>query len=77
MRASTQTFLFEVPADRAHEAAFAVNKIVEAAGRRWMPDCPPKSEPALMERWYKDAEAVYENGRLGVWRPKKPGLMEG
>lgn len=70
-------FLFEVPADRPHEAAFAVNKIVEAAGRRWMPDCPPKSEPALMERWYKDAEARYENGRLAVWRPKKPGLMEG
>ena len=69
-------FLFEVPIATGHEAAFAVNELVEAAGRRWMPDCPPKSEPALMERWYKDAEAVYENGRLGVWRPKKLGLME-
>jgi DNA polymerase-1 len=70
-------FLFEVPVGQAHEAALAVNELVEAAGRRWMPDCPPKSEPALMERWYKDAEAVYENGRLAVWRPKARGLMEG
>jgi DNA polymerase-1 len=70
-------FLFEVPIDRAHEAAWAANEIMEAAGRRWMPDCPPRSVPALMERWYKDAEDVYENGRLTVWRPKMLGLMDG
>lgn len=69
-------FIFEVPIERDHEAATAANAIMEAAGRRWMPDCPPKSEPALMERWYKDAEAVYENGRLSVWRPKALGRME-
>lgn len=70
-------FLFEVPIDRAHEAAWTANAILEAAGRRWMPGCPPKSEPALMERWYKDAESVVENGRLTPWRPKKLGTMEG
>jgi len=70
-------FLFEVPIDRAHEAAWAANSILEAAGKRWMPGCPPKSEPALMERWYKDAESVTENGRLIPWRPKKLGTMEG
>jgi len=69
-------FLFEVDIDRAHEAAIEANRIMEAAGKRWMPDCPPKSEPALMERWYKDAEARYENGRLAVWRPKALGRME-
>lgn len=64
-------FLFEVPIARAHEAAWAANKIMEDTGRRWMPDCPPRSVPALMEAWYKDAEDVYdENGRLTVWRPK-------
>jgi hypothetical protein len=70
-------FLFEVRIDTAHEAAMDANSIMEAAGRRWMPDCPPRSEPALMERWYKDAEARYENGRLVPWRPKKDGRMEG
>jgi hypothetical protein len=69
-------FLFEVPIDRDHEAAMDANSIMEAAGRRWMPDCPPRSEPALMMRWYKDAEAVYENGRLVPWRPRTPGPME-
>lgn len=64
-------FLFEVPIDRAHEAAWSANKIMEDTGKRWMPDCPPRSVPALMEAWYKDAEDVYdENGRLTVWRPK-------
>lgn len=70
-------FLFEVPIDKGHEAAFDANSIMEAAGKRWMPDCPPRSEPALMHRWYKDAEARYENGRLVPWRPKKDGRMEG
>jgi hypothetical protein len=71
-------FLFELLEARAHEAAFEAVRIMKAAGRRWMPDCPPGCEPALMERWYKDAEPVYdENGRLSVWRPKKLGPMEG
>lgn len=65
-------FIFEVPEDpaRAHAAAMAANEIMEAAGRRWMPDVPPKSEPALMRRWYKGAEAVYENGLLRPWEPR-------
>jgi len=70
-------FLFEVLIYKAHEAAFDANSIMEAAGKRWMPDCPPRSAPALMLRWYKDAESTYENGRLVPWRPKKDGLMEG
>jgi len=47
-------FLFEVPTDRAHEAAWAANEIMEATGRVWMPDVPPRSEPALMTCWTKD-----------------------
>lgn len=65
-------FIFEVPEDphRAHAAAMAANEIMEAAGRRWMPQVPPKSEPALMRRWYKGAEAVYEDGLLRPWEPR-------
>lgn len=63
-------FLFEVPMDRAHEAAFAANEIMEAAGRIWMPDVPPKSEPALMLCWSKAADAKYVDGRLVPWTPE-------
>lgn len=71
-------FLFELLADRFHEAAFEAVRLMKAAGQRWMPDCPPGCEPAVMERWYKDAEPKFdENGRLSIWYPKRLGLMEG
>lgn len=60
-------FLFEVPIEKAHEAAHAANDIMEEAGRIWMPDVPPKSEPALMYCWTKEAATVYEDGRLVPW----------
>lgn len=58
-------FLFEVPIHKAHEAAWAANDIMEATGKIWMPDAPPRSEPALMHYWTKEAKMVKdENGRL-------------
>ena len=37
-----------------------------------IPHVKIKAEPALMRRWYKEAEAVYdESGALQIWEPKK------
>lgn len=62
-------FLMEIPLDRLHEGAHRAADVMVAAARRWMPDCPPRAEPAAMLEWAKDAEAVYENGKLVPWRP--------
>jgi hypothetical protein len=62
-------FILEVPEAIAHECAQETVKIMEDAGRRWCPDVPPRAEPALMRRWMKAAEPVYENGRLVPWEP--------
>jgi hypothetical protein len=36
----------------------------------YLPDVPVTATPALMERWYKGAEAVYDPaGQLSPWRP--------
>lgn len=59
----------EVPEEYGHEAAEYIRFHLEAAGREWMPDYPPTAEPYLMRRWYKDAEPVFEAGRLVPWEP--------
>lgn len=63
-------FILEVPEERAHEASLEVVRLMEEAGKVWMPDCPPRAEPALMRRWAKDAEPVYREGRLVPWEPR-------
>lgn len=63
-------FICEHPLDIAHEAAFRVAELMMEAGRRWMPDVPPKVVPALMRRWLKTAEERFdENGRLIPYEP--------
>jgi DNA polymerase-1 len=59
----------EVPADRAHEAATRLSEVMVEAMAQYIPDLPVLATPALAERWYKGAEAVYVNGRLVPWRP--------
>jgi DNA polymerase-1 len=61
--------IVEVPIDIAHEAAFRTADVMISAAQEWIPDVPMRATPALMERWYKGAEAVYENKRLVPWRP--------
>jgi len=62
--------ILEIPEDRMHEAALESQRIMEAVGRKWCPNVPPKAEPALMRRWYKGAEPTFANGRLIPWEPK-------
>lgn len=63
-------FLCEHPTDIAHEGAYRVAEIMQEVGRKWMPDVPPKVEPALMRRWIKSAEARFDsNKRLIPYEP--------
>jgi DNA polymerase I-like protein with 3'-5' exonuclease and polymerase domains len=61
--------IFEVPIDNAHEEAMALSKIMINAMSKFLPDVKIiKAEPALMTRWEKEAESVYDsNGKLTVW----------
>lgn len=61
--------ILEVPEDKAHEAAQRQAHIMREVMQQYLPDIPPAAEPALMRRWYKDAEAVYVDGKLVVWEP--------
>lgn len=62
--------LAEVPVDRAHEAATRIVDLMEAAGRQWCPDAPPRAEPAISYRWRKGAEPEYRDGRLIPWEDR-------
>lgn len=62
--------LSEVPVERAHEAAFRQAELMVQGVMRWTPDVPATCTPALCERWYKGAEAVFDaSGRLVPWAP--------
>lgn len=63
--------LAEVPVDGAHEAAQELALVMREQMSAVCPDIPIKAKPALMARWYKDAEDVSDtNGRLIPWEPK-------
>ena len=69
--------ILEVPADRAHEAALRQTEVMKAAMQRWTPDVPITASPALMSRWWKRAEAVYDkSGRLVPWAPVQFGAVD-
>lgn len=62
--------LVEVPAhrERAHAAAFELRDVMVAEFNRWVPDCPVHATPALMYRWSKSADPVYDaEGYLIPW----------
>lgn len=62
----------EVPIDVAHELATLQAKVMREEMSALVPDVKISADPALMERWYKEAETVYDaNGLLIPWTPKK------
>ena len=65
--------ILEIPEELAHEAANRQAEIMIEEMRKFTPDVKIKAEPALMTRWYKAAEPVFDaNGRLTVWEPSEP-----
>ena len=58
----------EVEEDRANAAAQELEKVMVEAGELLCPEVPFRASPALMRRWSKDAEAVYNSaGDLIPW----------
>jgi hypothetical protein len=58
----------ELRIERAHEAAHRQAQVQIDVGREWCPDVRWTCEPALMTRWFKEAEPKYENGVLVPWK---------
>ena len=68
-------FVVEGPEETAHLWAEEVSRIMVEAMKFYTPDVAIKAPPALMKRWYKDADPVYvdlpDGGRkLVPWEPK-------
>ena len=64
-----------VPESNAHDASQRLAEVMrdpELGMRKFVPDVRVWCEPALMRRWYKQAETVYDSaGKLIPWEPKK------
>ena len=65
--------LIELPVDADHAAeARRIDKIMCDAMQEFTGNVPIKCEYALMDRWYKQAEAVYDNEeKLLAWNPSQ------
>jgi len=64
--------IMETPEYGASEAAMRLGEIMVSAMKVYVPDVKIEAEPCLMRRWYKGAEAVYdEDRRLIPWEPEK------
>lgn len=57
--------------NQEHERMMEMKRIMVESMRRITPDVAVNANPAIMRRWDKAAEAVYDaEGRLAVWVPK-------
>lgn len=55
-----------------HRRCFEQVRIMLEALLRYTPGVTPKAEPAMMERWYKEAAPKYDDeGYLIPWRPEE------
>ena len=59
----------EVPEAKASAAAQRISAIMVEEAQAMTPDVPIVAEPALMRRWYKGADPVWEGGELVPWEP--------
>ena len=64
--------VMETPQDRASEAADELAKVMRDSMQLFTPDVPIKTDVALMDRWYKDAEETRSpSGKLQIWQPSE------
>lgn len=65
----------DVPEETAHEAMHRMRDVMVEAGQLFVPDVRLTAEPALMPRWFKGAEPLYDaTGRLTPWFPGAEGF---
>ena len=63
--------MIEAPESYAHEAALEIERVMCAAQEELTPDVPARASPALMRRWSKAADAVFDSsGRYVCWEEK-------
>lgn len=62
--------IVETPTDYIHEAGVELSRLMCETMQSVVPDVRITATPAAMMRWYKSAEAVWQNGRLVPWEPK-------
>ena len=65
--------LLESPEAKAASAAGRLSKLMVWALSFCCPELKVEAPPALMRRWYKDAEPVYVDGELVPWEPEEKG----
>lgn len=70
--------LIQVPEDeRTHERVLEFQRLMQEAMEIVTPDVPSGTEAALMRRWDKRAEPVFDDaGRLTVWTPPDDGSTD-
>lgn len=62
--------VMETPEEKAPEAAEELAQVMRDTMQVFTPDVPIKTDVALMDRWYKDAEETRSSdGKLEVWHP--------
>ncbi len=64
--------ILEAPEHRASDAAIELALVMVEAMERFTTHVPARASAAIMRRWYKEAEAVYDdNGTMIPWDPKQ------
>ncbi len=62
----------EVPLENAVNAASEIQTIMQAGMEYYTPDIPSACSVALADRWYEEADTIYDkNGILTLWTPSK------
>ena len=60
--------LLETPIEAGHWAAIELEGVMIRAMEEWTPDVPSSASATLMMCWSKQAEQIWENGRMAPWR---------
>jgi DNA polymerase-1 len=63
-------YMLEADAEGRHEIAKELERVAIEHAQQLTPNVPLRMEACAMDRWWKQAEPVYDqHGRLDIWRP--------
>lgn len=60
--------LLETPTEAGHWAAIELEGVMIRAMEEWTPNVPSSASATLMSCWSKQAEQVWQNGRMVAWQ---------
>jgi DNA polymerase I-like protein with 3'-5' exonuclease and polymerase domains len=60
--------MLETPLEAGHDAAIEIERVMQDAMQKWVPDVPCTASATLMMCWSKEAERIFKNGRLIPWQ---------